>query len=611
MEKKIGWRLASLALCLTALFAAAANAAGYGTLRPEDSGEEIRSMQKALDHLGHPLAADGKYGLMTQAAVRAFQKKQELAEDGIAGNATLTALYRLAPQFAPSGNAPAASPATPSAGARYEMGSSGPGVRQMQQALAALDYPCGSADGVFGRRTRDAVVSFQKRNGLEADGIAGRATLEKLYSGTALGGGSAADGNGGTDGASAYATVVTPNGKSLNFRRTAASGNNIIGTIPHGAQVGVLSRGNVWSRVGHGGKEGYVMTSFLVFAGASATQTPAPSPSPSPAPTPAPGPTSDAAFPRTLRSGDKGDDVSRLQKMLKDLKYSCNETGSFDSRTESAVRSFQTLNGLKSDGVFGPQSAGILLSGSARPADSEPLSYSTLRIDNTDGSGGAVTRLQEGLKGLDYPVAVNGKFDVKTHEAVVAFQQRNGLTISGIADAMTQSTLFGGKAKNYSTPVAELGPQEGKISGPSAGQVKLLHWYREVKPSVRGGQTCLVYEPSSGIGFTIRFYSLGSHADSEPKTFRDTRLMNRAFGAPSWDIHPVYIQLPSGTWCLAAMHNRPHLTGSITDNGFGGHLCIHFLRDLDECQRNDPNYGMSNQRAIRNKWKSMTGETVD
>ncbi|MPN15785.1 hypothetical protein SDC9_163121 [bioreactor metagenome] len=58
------------------------------------------------------------------------------------------------------------------------------------------------------------------------------------------------------------------------------------------------------------------------------------------------------------------------------------------------------------------------------------------------------------------------------------------------------------------------------------------------------------------------------------------------------------------------MHNYPHLSGSISNNGFGGHLCIHFLRDLEETQKVDPNYGMQNQRAIRNAWKSMTGEDV-
>jgi hypothetical protein len=59
------------------------------------------------------------------------------------------------------------------------------------------------------------------------------------------------------------------------------------------------------------------------------------------------------------------------------------------------------------------------------------------------------------------------------------------------------------------------------------------------------------------------------------------------------------------------MHNFPHLSGAVSDNGFNGHLCVHFLRDLDETKRTDPNYGMFNQERIRATWKSMTGEVVD
>ncbi|MEF9880845.1 MAG: hypothetical protein RR975_15635, partial [Clostridia bacterium] len=61
---------------------------------------------------------------------------------------------------------------------------------------------------------------------------------------------------------------------------------------------------------------------------------------------------------------------------------------------------------------------------------------------------------------------------------------------------------------------------------------------------------------------------------------------------------------------LASMHNVPHLTGGIQDNGFDGHLCVHFLRDMEECSQNDPSYGVTNQNAIRRKWKQMTGIDV-
>ncbi len=60
-------------------------------------------------------------------------------------------------------------------------GDQGPDVVTMQQALAELGYLNGAADGNFGTGTQTAVKNFQKDNGLDSDGIAGRMTLEALY----------------------------------------------------------------------------------------------------------------------------------------------------------------------------------------------------------------------------------------------------------------------------------------------------------------------------------------------------------------------------------------------------------------------------------------------
>jgi hypothetical protein len=54
----------------------------------------------------------------------------------------------------------------------------------------------------------------------------------------------------------------------------------------------------------------------------------------------------------------------------------------------------------------------------------------------------------------------------------------------------------------------------------------------------------------------------------------------------------------------------PHMSGSIKDNGFNGHLCVHFLRDMSEAKKNDPNYGVANQETIRALWKSISGQEI-
>ena len=59
------------------------------------------------------------------------------------------------------------------------IGDSGPGVKQVQTALAAHGYKI-SVDGSFGAKTEQAVKSFQAKNGLKQDGVVGPETWAKL-----------------------------------------------------------------------------------------------------------------------------------------------------------------------------------------------------------------------------------------------------------------------------------------------------------------------------------------------------------------------------------------------------------------------------------------------
>lgn len=65
-------------------------------------------------------------------------------------------------------------------------GSKGEKVWQLQERLQQLGYYQGTLDGEFGPGTRDAVVAFQKRNGLSADGLAGEETQRVLFSDAAV-----------------------------------------------------------------------------------------------------------------------------------------------------------------------------------------------------------------------------------------------------------------------------------------------------------------------------------------------------------------------------------------------------------------------------------------
>ena len=94
-----------------------------------------------------------------------------------------------APTSAPAGvtPTPAPTPEPTAAPARtLKKGMNGEDVRLLQYALIDLGYLTGSADGVFGSATEEALIRFQAVNSLQADGLAGARTQEKLYGGGAL-----------------------------------------------------------------------------------------------------------------------------------------------------------------------------------------------------------------------------------------------------------------------------------------------------------------------------------------------------------------------------------------------------------------------------------------
>ncbi|MGH3040898.1 MAG: peptidoglycan-binding protein [Gaiellaceae bacterium] len=53
-------------------------------------------------------------------------------------------------------------------------------IRQLQTALAMLGYKVGEPDGIYGAKTRKAVMAFQRKQKLERDGLVGAKTARAI-----------------------------------------------------------------------------------------------------------------------------------------------------------------------------------------------------------------------------------------------------------------------------------------------------------------------------------------------------------------------------------------------------------------------------------------------
>jgi len=384
------------------------------------SGTKVRQMQERLISLGYLAGnADGKFGEATEAAVKAFQNRNGLWDDGIAGPDTLRLLY--------SSSAKRASSLAASIGETLEEGSEGSAVRALQRKLIALGYLSGSADGDFGAATKAAVIEFQKNNGLTADGKAGTSTLNKLYSGNAV---SANGSSSSSDSASSTGYTTLKDGsegssvkklqqklKQLGYYTGSVDGKYGAGTE---AAVSAFQRANKLTVDGKAGPT----TQRLLYGGNAAN----------------------ADTSSTLETGDSGSRVRELQQALYELGYyQATIHGTYDKNTSNAVREFQINNGLSVDGKAGKKTLELLYSPYARASGNEAVSYNTVMLGD---KGEDVVMVQQLLYKLGYSNRkATGEFDQETKDALIKFQKKNGISPQdGIAGPTTQSKLFSSSA---------------------------------------------------------------------------------------------------------------------------------------------------------------------
>ena len=134
-----------------------------------DEGDDVTALQTRLQELKYYTGnLSGRYREGTKKAVEEFQADFDLEQTGIADLRTLSVLFSVTHRPL-----------------RY--GSSGEDVKTLQTQLTELGYYKGKISGNYLDSTKKAVTDLQKKNGLEADGVADADLQDMLAEGKLLG----------------------------------------------------------------------------------------------------------------------------------------------------------------------------------------------------------------------------------------------------------------------------------------------------------------------------------------------------------------------------------------------------------------------------------------
>ena len=544
-----------------------------GTLKKGAKGTAVKELQKRLKELGYyKSTCDSEYGNVTVSAVKAFQKKNGLTADGVAGASTLKKLY--------ASSAIGANGKTEKDEAKEEtkvdtddtlkQGAKGAEVKKVQQRLKELGYYTYGIDSDYGYRTVAAVKAFQKKNGLTADGVCGEATLKKMNSSSAI------PANEKTDKEEEKEEI-----KDDGTLKQGAKGAEVKKVQQRLKELGYYTYGidsdygyrTVAAVKAFQKKNG--LTADGVCGDATLKKLNSSSAIAANDKTDKEEEKEDVKDDGTLKKGAKGTAVKELQKRLKELGYyTYGIDGDYGDRTVNAVKAFQMKNGLNADGVCGESTLKKLNSDDAITAKgSTTVELNTSQTLQKGDNGAQVKALQSALKKLGYYTnSLDSDYGYRTAEAVSAFQRANGLTVNGVANPATLRKLVSSSAISK----AEADKKEEAEKEPTY-KTENLDWFKNGYKVFPKRAIIQIKDVRTGLVFKAQVLYGTNHLDAEPLTKADTAILLKINGGVdfSWRRRPMLVKY-NGHVYASSIYSEPHGDQTITDNNFDGQFCLHF-----------------------------------
>jgi hypothetical protein len=106
-------------------------------------------------------------------------------------------------------------------------------------------------------------------------------------------------------------------------------------------------------------------------------------------------------------------------------------------------------------------------------------------------------------------------------------------------------------------------------------KIEMLPW-KEVNHILPKYTKFKVVDVETGKQFQVQRRAGSNHADVQPLTSKDTKIMKKIYkGKWSWKRRAIIVAYKD-QWIAASMHGMPHGGGALQNN-FPGHFCIHFF----------------------------------
>ncbi len=347
------------------------------------------------------------------------------------------------------------------------MGTQSDAVKALQEALIRFGvYLPKGANGTFDASTQRGIRNFQSWNGLPVSGVVDAATSARLEIGAPASG----------------ATSANP---SVGLRM-GAQGSLVKGLQQALINVGITLKGGADGSFGAATKAALVSyqnanglsasgtvdeaTAAKLGLGTAAAAAPA-------------APTASGNPYAGLKLGAQGDRVKDLQRALMQtgLVLRGGADGSFGAATRSVLILFQKVNGTAQTGVLTEGEAGMLgltASGAAAPQGIT----STVGYPVYGERGDRVKSMQQSLinAGITVPGGADGQFGAGTAGAIMEYQRRQGIAVTGKIDAQTAGKLGQAAAP---APVAPSASGISLAAFPVQGQC----WFGDTWQAPRGG----------------------------------------------------------------------------------------------------------------------------